>query len=167
MAKKSEAVSAWATQTAAAWAGEVERVGKLVKLGMGEAEVIKALGKPSSSAAGGTLFYPFAFAAPPFWDEGEAFPVAALGLSLSKKKYAGRLQLEWSAGDPNASFPEGEFHAVVTALAALFAKVHGPAAKAKGKMKEFNFPEAKGVQLTVRGGINYQTAQLTIGLQPA
>ncbi|MBM4783541.1 MAG: hypothetical protein GQE15_38190 [Archangiaceae bacterium] len=164
--RKTEAWSAWATQTAASWAAEVERVGQSVKTGMSEAELLKVMGKPASRSDG-TLFFAFGFEAPPFWDEGEAFPEASLRLNLSKKKqYDGRLHLEWSAGDPNDAFPDDEFQAVASALAAHFAETHGPATKVKGKLKEFTFPEAKDVQLTVRGGVSYQTAQLTLWLDP-
>lgn len=164
--KKAETWSAWATQTASSWAAEVERVGKTVKAGMSEAELVKLMGKPASRSEG-TLFFPFTFAAPPFWSEGEAFPEATLRLSLSKKKLSdGRLHLEWSAGDSNDEFPEDEFEAVAAALAAHFAETHGPSTKVKGKLKEFTFPEAKDVQLTVRGGVSYQTAQLTLSLDP-
>lgn len=164
--KKTEVSSEWATQTAASWAAEVERVGKTVKAGMSEAELLKVMGKPASRSDG-TLFFPFTFGAPPFWDEGEAFPEASLRLNLSKKsQYDGRLHLEWAAGDPNDAFPEDEFQAVAAALAAHFAPTHGPSKKVKGKLKEFTFPEAKDVQLTVRGGLSYQTAQLTLWLEP-
>ncbi len=164
--KKTEAWSEWATKTAASWAAEVERVGKTVKAGMSEAELLKVMGKPASRSEG-TLFFPFAFGAPPFWDEGEAFPQGSLRLSLSKKnQYDGRLHIEWAAGDLNDAFPEDEFQAVAAALAAHFAPTHGPATKVKGKLKGFTFPEAKGVQLTVHGGISYQTAQLTLSLDP-
>ena len=60
MAKKSD-VSPWATQTATAWAGELERVGKLVKVGMSEKELIKVLGKPVPDS--GVFYHSFAFAA--------------------------------------------------------------------------------------------------------
>ncbi|MBL8939081.1 MAG: hypothetical protein JNM69_31250 [Archangium sp.] len=164
--KKTEASSAWATQTAASWVAEVERVSTAVKAGMSEAELLKVIGKPASRN-GGTLFFPFTFAAPPFWDEGEPFPEASLRLNLStKKQYDGRLHLEWSAGDSNDAFPADEFEAVAAALAAHFAETHGPSTKVKGKLKEFTFPEAKGLQLTVRGGVSYQTAQLTLWLEP-
>lgn len=169
MAKKTQAVSDWATQTASAWAGELERVGKLVKVGMSEAELIKAVGEPRSrDASGTTLFYGFTFGPPPFWEASEAFPQADVGLSVSKKKkYEGRMQIGWSAGDPNGSMPDAEFQAVAVSIAALLTPVHGPAAKGKGKLKEFTFPEAKGVKLTVTGGLSYQTAQLTVVVQPA
>lgn len=164
--KKTEARSEWATQTAASWAAEVERVSKTVKAGMTEAQLYEALGQLAKND-GGTLFFGFTFAAPPFWDEGEAFPEASLRLNLSKKKqYDGRLHLEWAAGDPNDAFPEDEFQAVASALAAHFTPAYGPPTKVKGKLMEFTFPEAKGVQLTVRGGVSYQTAQLTLWLEP-
>ncbi len=164
--KKTEAWSEWATKTAASWAAEVERVGKTVKAGMSEAELVKVMGKPASRSDG-TLLFPFTFGAPPFWDEGEAFPPATLRLHLSKKQQCdGRLHIEWAAGDPNDVFPEDEFQAVSSALAAQFTPTHGPATKVKGKLKGYTFPEAKGVELSVHGGISYQTAQLTLTLQP-
>ncbi len=168
--KKTEVWSAWATKTAASWAAEVERVGKTVKAGMSEAELVKVMGKPRSrSEDGDTLFFAFRFDAPPFWDERDgSFPEATLHLSLSKKKqYDGRLHIGWAAGDDNEVLPEDEFQAVAAALAAHFAPTHGPATKLKGKLKGFTFPEAKGVQLIVHGGISYLTAQLTLSLNPS
>lgn len=162
--KKTEALSQWATQTAASWAAEVERVGTTVKAGMSEAELVEVMGKPVSRH-GNTLFFLFRFEAPPFWDERESFPEANLQLNLSKKKqYDGSLHIGWSAGDGNEVFPEDEFQSVAAALAAHFAPTYGPATKVKGRLKGFTFPEAKGVQLTVHGGISYQTAQLTLSL---
>lgn len=164
--KKSEAWSEWATQSAASWAAEVERVSKAVKAGMSEAELIKVMGKPASRD-GNTLFFPFRFQAPPFWDERESFPEATLQLNLSKKKqYDGSLHIGWSAGDGNEVLPEDEFQSVAAALAAHFAPTHGAATRVKGKLKGYTFPEAKGVELSVQGGISYQTAQLTLTLQP-
>ena len=87
-----------------------------------------------------------------------------LGIS-KKKEFDGGLSIEWSAVD--SSFEDAEFHGVAASLAALFTPVYGRATKKKAALTTYTFPEAKGVQLVITGGISYETAQLTISLGPA